>query len=683
MFRKINTKMLCIMLSIIILSMLVLTYASYLSSKSTIQTQIQENMDASLKSQLALITNQMDEVSSLATHIARNVQATYKNTPLEQYEMILGDTIFDNDLVIGSGIWFEPYLYDGKEKYIGPYVYKEGNKAVTTYDYSNAKYDYFQYDWYKNATTGSKAPVFSALYYDETMKVTMSSCTVPMYDRDNKLIGVVTADIDLSNVTDLINEIKIGEEGSVMLFNSDGLYLTSKDPALIMKASLTDSDNASLAALGKEILQKDTGSSSFTQEGRVYYAFYATVKDFNWKVLIQIPKSEVEAPLKTLLTRLITISAIMLLLATIAIITQVRSLTGNIKKVNQFALSLAQGNYQIPQLSIKTKDELGQMGHSLNQMLQANKAILTTIVADSSEISEVSNQLDDSTNKLAGNYDSIENEIRSINENMMSTSAATEEVNASVEEVTASIVFLSGETSISKDMATGIKDRAVQIKLQSEEAYRISSQIALEKEHNLQKSLEDAKIIDSIGAMASDISTIAEQVNLLALNASIEAARAGEHGKGFAVVAKEIGVLASRTSSSVSTIQQNVSLVQASIDQLMLHSKELLGFIKDTVNPDYMRFVDVAAQYGRDANAIDETVTKIAAMTGNMEHIVTEVGEAIQNITEVTQNTTSNTNTILENMEVTSDLISLIAKMVTNEREISDNLDAIVKQFKL
>ena len=682
MFKKIGFKMLTVILSVIILSMLVLTIISYTNSKDIIKTQIQKNMDTELNMQVHQIESQMQRISAQAKQIAQNVQATYKNTPLEQYEEILSYTIFENDLAIGSGIWFEPYVYDKDEKYVGPYVYKDGDKPVTTYEYSNAEYDYFSYSWYTDATSGSRDAVFSELYYDETLG-TISSCTVPMYDKDGTFIGVVTVDIEISSIANMINEIKIGNEGVATLLTDKGVYITNSDQEKVMQANITESNVPSLVDFGNDMLKNKIGNGSFVLDDKSYYAYYATVEDFNWKIMIQIPQSEIEAPLRMLLNKLSFYSMVMILLSIAVIISQVRYLTKNIKKVNHFALSLAEGNFTISELDIKSKDELGQMGDSLNRMLSANKTIIQTIVEDSGQISDVSNQLDESTNQLATNYDMIESSIKAINENMMNTSAATEEVNASVEEVTASITFLSQETMQSHEIASAIRERATAVKVTSEEAYQLATKLAAEKENNLKQSLEDAKIVESIVIMADDISKIAFQVNLLALNASIEAARAGEHGRGFAIVASEIGTLAARTSASVSDIQQNVTIVKAAIDNLMEHSKELLDFIKDTVTPDYMKFVNVALQYGQDANDIGDSVTKINNLARNMEHVVSEVGNAIQNITEVTQDTTTNTNTIISNMQVTSELIDLITKMVSNERDISENLDEIVNKFNL
>lgn len=683
MFKRLSTRMFVFILSIIIFSLLALSYASYDNSRKIIQGQIQTNMDAELRAQVNLIDAKMQEVSVMASLLAKNVQTTYRNTSLELYENVLGDTIYENDIVLGSGIWFEPNVYDKNEKYVGPYVYKDGDKAVTTYEYSNEEYDYFQYSWYTNAMSGTKDPVFSELYYDETLGTTMTSCTAPMFDKDGSFIGVVTVDIELSGITNLINEIKVGEHGTAVLLTQSGIYITHQDQAMVMQATIVDSENKSLADLGKEILKKDNGSGSFASDGREYYAYYATVKDFNWKIIIQIPKAEIEAPLRVLLSKLVTIGAVMLLLSVLFVVLQVRYLIKNIKKVSAFAFKLSEGDFTVSELDIKSKDELGQMGNALNSMLSANKSIIQTIVNDSKQISEVSNQLDDSINNLSTSYEAVEDSIKAINENMMSTSAATEEVNASVEEVTASIVYLAQETARSYDMASEIKDRAANIRKTSEEAYEQALQLSAEKENNLNKSLKEAEIIDSIGVMADDISNIAEQVNLLSLNASIEAARAGEHGKGFSVVAKEIGVLAARTSSSVADIQKTVSMVRDAIDHLMLHSKQLLEFIKETVTPDYMKFVNVSIQYGKDANDIGETVTKIKNMSQNMEHVVSEVGDAIQSITEVTQSTSMNSNTIISSMEDTSELIDLITKMVDKEREIASNLDAIVNKFRL
>ena len=73
-----------------------------------------------------------------------------------------------NELIRGSGIWFEPNVYDAQERYVGPYIYKDGDSIITTYDYSNAEYNYFQYEFYTNAVESQGEAVLTDPYYGET-----------------------------------------------------------------------------------------------------------------------------------------------------------------------------------------------------------------------------------------------------------------------------------------------------------------------------------------------------------------------------------------------------------------------------------------------------------------------------------------------------------------------------------
>jgi methyl-accepting chemotaxis protein len=675
--------MLSILLSVSMLFMVLLSMVSYMSSKEIIQNQIQRNMDAELKAQINVIQLKMQKISTMAIQIAKNVETTYTSTSLSQYEEVLGKLIYDSELALGSGIWFEPFVYDKKEIYVGPYIYKDGDKPVTTYEYSNSEYNYFKYGWYNNAKASKGDAIFSTLYYDEALNTTMTSCSVPMFDKDNKFIGVVTVDTEISAITDLINQLRVGEEGRALLCTEAGLYITHDDSTKVMKENITESTNGSLAQLGNEILENESGSRQFEVDGKKYDGYYSTVGKLGWKILIQIPKSEVDEPLNLLLTKLAGISAIAILFVALAIFIQVRYLTKHIKKVKNFALSISEGDFSIPELEIKTYDELGQMGIALNKMLLSNKEIIKTIATDSENINSVSDELDETTIVLATNYGTMEGAIKGINESMMSSSAATEEVNASVEEVNAAIIYLSQETSKSHELARDIKVRASDVEKKSEASYEEAIKLAEENETNLNRSIEDAKIVDSIVVMADGISNIAKQVNLLSLNASIEAARAGEHGKGFAVVANEIGRLAAQTTATVDGIQKTVTKVQGAIGNLMENSKQLLLFVKENVTPDYKTFVEVANQYGQDADDIEETVNQIVDMTQNIERIIAEVGDAILNISEGTQNTALNTGTLISNMDTVSGLVDKITKMVSNEKEIADQLEDVVKKFKL
>lgn len=678
---RISTKMLTVLLTVSMLSMAILSIVSYYSSKKIIENQIKNNMNAELKAQVNDILLKTEKVSTIASQISRNVESNYTTTSLKQYEKMLGKVIYESDLAFGGGIWFQPYLYDNKEQYVGPYVYKEGTTPVVTYEYSNASYNYFSYDWYKNAMKGSKRPIFSEPYYDETLKTTMTSCTVPMYDSQDKFLGAITVDMDIKSIQNLIHKISIGETGKVTLLTKDGIYVTNKDSSKVMKDNIINEKNKSLASLGKTIMYNNSGEGEFSDGKTDYMVYYSKVGDLGWKLMIQISKSEMNKPLNTLLVKLIYISVISLLLLILAIAFQVRMLTKNINKVRNFALRLAEGDFTTEQIQIKSRDELGQLGEALNKMMLQNKSVIQTITEESKDIHEVSFELEHTTLNLTNNFDKIEGAIKSINEDMMSSSAATEEVNASVEEVNASINILAQETNNSNEMTVAIKERASEVKKRSTASFEQAMNLTQANEENLKKSIEEAKIVESIGIMAANISQLAEQVNLLSLNASIEAARAGEQGKGFAVVAKEIGSLAYQTKKTVNEITQTTDKVQIAFRNLMDNAEQLLAFITEIVTPDYKKFVEAGNQYEQDANDIKVTTDKISDMTVNIERIITEITHAIQGIASEAEHTASNTTEIISNMEKVAVEIDHIDQAVAKEKIMSDNLDKMINKF--
>ncbi|MDR5588425.1 methyl-accepting chemotaxis protein [Clostridium aquiflavi] len=681
-FKKISTRMLTILLFVTILSMVLLAGISYKSSKGIIDTQVEENMQAELSSTVNAINLKMQEISSMSSQLALNVGSTYKTTYLSQYEEMIGKTIFKSDLVLGAGIWFEPYVYDASKEYVGPYIHKKDNKALVTYDYSNAEYNYFNYKWYKNAKN-NKETVFSDLYYDETLDTIMSTCATPIYDADDNFIGVISVDMEIPSIQDLINNFKIGENGKALLINNDGKYITNSDYKKIMKTKINEDDNKSLSEFGNVLLNNTDGKSNFSIDDTKYEAYYTTVDPFGWKLFMQIPISELNKPINDLMSKLIVVGILAIILTTLAIIWQVQYLTKTIKKVNNLASNLSNGDFSIDELEVTSNDELGQMSNSLNKMLSENKNMIQEISNDANKVNSITENLNKSTEYLVENYKVIKDSVKNISESMLNSSATTEEVNASVEEVNSSISLLSQETIKSHDMAKDIKVRAYNIEKMSNDSYNKATSLSEVHETNLKQSIENAKIVENIGAMAKAISDIAEQVNLLSLNASIEAARAGEQGKGFAVVASEIGNLATQTSDTVKEIIETISKVQEAFNKLTNDSTQMLLFIKDTVTPDYKEFVGIANQYDKDANAIEDISIKISEMTNNIEYITHEVGDAIQNIAEASQNTASNSGEIVSSIELVSQLVEEISTIVENEIEISDNLNSMVKKFTL
>lgn len=202
-------------------------------------------------------------------------------------------------------------------------------------------------------------------------------------------------------------------------------------------------------------------------------------------------------------------------------------------------------------------------------------------------------------------------------------------------------------------------------------------------EKRLQISIENSAVVESIGELADVISQIAEQINLLSLNASIEAARAGEAGRGFDVVATEIGSLAGNTAEAVDQIQNTIADVKHAFTGLAKDAQDMLGFVQNTVAPDYSNFVKVAEQYGNDAQSIDESSDRISNMTDAIKNIMQEVTDAIQSIAEATQETTDLSSNIMESINMLSGNVNDISEMSDEQEVIVRDLNEVVGRFTL
>ena len=217
----------------------------------------------------------------------------------------------------------------------------------------------------------------------------------------------------------------------------------------------------------------------------------------------------------------------------------------------------------------------------------------------------------------------------------------------------------------------------------SVQSFQESTDLSERYQKNVEESIENAKVVDSIGVLADVIAGIAEQINLLSLNASIEAARAGEQGRGFAVVAGEIGKLASETAKAVDEIKQTIDKIQNSFNGLIKDTDILLQFIMNRVTPDYKSFVEVAEQYGLDAEAITTTTNNIVEKTGFIHQIISEVTDAITNIAESSQEVSTSSAIIMEAIDEASNVVEQVNDKSIEQETVSRELTDIVKTFKL
>lgn len=315
---------------------------------------------------------------------------------------LLRTLVTANNDIFGSTISFVPFGFDSAVKAYAPYYYKKNDhiKFVQLAD----SYDYFEREWFKKPLQNGK-PLWSDPYFDEgggdTLMITYSSPFVGANagNPGGKFKGVITADISLDHLTEMVSAIKIEETGYAFLLSEKGDLIVWPERDLIMKEtmlSLAEKRNdPKLKAVAKEILGKPYGfhDAGATLTGKESFVAFSSLPDFGWKLGVVIPKDELFAQTYELERILLVVGfAGIALLCTVSLMVA-RSISAPLRRMAQVTKKIGEGDFSADFSEKNRLDEVGQLARSFMSMAKSLKTYMMDLTQATSKKERIESEL--------------------------------------------------------------------------------------------------------------------------------------------------------------------------------------------------------------------------------------------------------------------------------------------------
>ncbi|MCB8816117.1 methyl-accepting chemotaxis protein [Desulfosporosinus shakirovi] len=667
---SIRSKTLLAILPLIILTLVAMTTISYKYSESLLSSEIQNKMSAKLQETIKDMEKQLTEHGTLIQGIVSTLESVGGSFSPEQHTSLLEKTVTNGGVTFGSGVFYEPYAYREDVKYYGPYAYKDNDKVIYTDEYSDEKYDYPNQDWYITGKNTNENVVWTDPYYDAVTDVAMITACLPLHDKQGDFIGVATGDLDFVTLQKLIRDIKLNINADVYLLNREGQYLANPDQDKVMKAKITEDPNKSLSEAAKIMLDGNEGMFTYSREGlrRVYYA---PILGFGWTLAIDVSETDLFAPLNALLYRMLLIFVAAIAVIVTVLLLYSRFIVKNIKRVNQFAKAIVQGDLS-ETIVVRSKDEFGQMTENLNTMMENLKGIIEGIVNNSQKLAASAEELTASadegsrtTEQIAYSIQEVSDGVKQKLEGVDDTAKSAQLVSEHMHRITQDIQLVTaGSLSTSQKAATGnsVVRKAV------DEMQAISSKVT-----------EAADVVNSLGIKSGEIgeivaliTNIAAQTNLLALNAAIEAARAGEQGRGFAVVADEVRKLAEQSSDAAGKISSLVDEIQKETTKAVKTMNDGTVAVQEGITmvnsagEAFQGILQGVNDFSKQAQAVADVVERVGASTETIVSSIMEVADIPKEIAGSLENVVAGTEEQSASMEEIRRAATSLAQMATD-----------------
>ncbi|MBQ3795072.1 MAG: methyl-accepting chemotaxis protein [Butyrivibrio sp.] len=326
-------------------------------------------------------------------------------------------------------------------------------------------------------------------------------------------------------------------------------------------------------------------------------------------------------------------------------------------------------------ITVDSNDEVGALSQGINAFIERLQAIFNIITNNSVAMDRVVNDVLGSVNTS--------------NASAADLSALTEELSATMQEVANNATKINNNTNMVKEEVDEMAEKSKEINEYSitmkEHAETMEKDAAANMAETkekvdqileaLTKAINDSQSVDQVNSLTDEIKSIASQTNLLSLNASIEAARAGEAGKGFAVVAGEIGSLAENSSQTAGNIQQINSIVIDAVHNLSDSANELVDYMKNSILPEFEKFVDSGRQYKDDADYIESVMADFTNKTEGFKSSFNEIAESISGITTAIDEGVRGVSSAAESTQTLVGDMDTITMRMNENQKIAAELD--------
>ena len=558
---------------------------------------------------------------------------------------------------------------DYLQKYIDTYGFTSVNlldtEGVSIFD----KTDFSDRAYVKTALEGTaNVSDVTLSKYTNTYGVSIAA---PVYDKLNRITGVVYFRLDIDFMLDIINSISVSDNSYAYLIDADGNIIVHPTEDLILNYNIAK-DNTSMQTISKDALAGKEGKGSYSYDKQTILCGFSPIENTNnWTIVSAAPDTDFTQYSDKISTTCILLDIFAVLVAIAFSTILATYIARPINRVKESLVGIAKGDFSIKPDHSNGTDELAVLQNTTFSLLdtleniigQANKILdnmanydLTT--SDMSEYPGAFNQLSTSVNTIKGMLSNLIYEVQTsvytVENGSHELAQATSLLSEGAVSQANSIQTLADDLS---DIVTRIKNNSEHEELINTKLSTLDSQIqtANEQMENLMRAVESVETMSTdIQKIVGTIDSIAFQTNILSLNASVEAARAGEMGKGFAVVAEEVrnlavksGEASKRTSDLINDCVESIANAKVCADATF---ESLSGIVKDS-------------------SEISTAFDAITVDTSEQAHKSNRIQSEVDNISDVVQ---TNTATAEETAASTS---------VLSEQAV--NLKEIIRNFKL
>ncbi|WP_121663523.1 methyl-accepting chemotaxis protein [Metabacillus litoralis] len=557
-----------------------------------------------------------------------------------------------------------------KRKLIGSFLIVSLIFGIASYvSYSNMKQSNESYNYIVETVTEIRAITQSIQtdsaqqsgYYRAFLLYGDNSYRDKMNEANDRINAAILKGKELSTLQETVDRLNSIENSNIEFREKANQIL---DESLVDKEKAIDKGLAQIVPI----------STRLTED---------TLSMHNWlKEILDVRYKETHESSDNARVKVVILSVFALLFAIACGVVISIFISRPVVKLGNMAKQVAAGDLNVEKLKIKSRDEIYYLNESFEQMTDNLKEMISSIYTSSDQVAASAEQLNASAEQSSRASETVSSAIQEISSGAEETTTKLESNTTSLQEVLQGIQHISESsanvselsrqtTKEAEEGGTFVENNLAQMKFISESISRSN-----EKVTSLSKRSKE------IGSILDVISGIAEQTNLLALNAAIEAARAGEHGKGFAVVADEVRKLAEQSQVSTKSIAELIALVQKDTDESVNIMNEVVTNVEEGVKVSEQTS-DKFTQILSSTRNMTPQIEQVTATVQQISASIDEITNSAMEISQLSQANAASSEEVAASAEEQLASMEEIDASAQALAQMAEELKVVVNKFKL